>query len=776
MSILNTQQNNTLGFLGNSEVSSVILHKDWSAHPLNTPENWPQGLRTAISMCLYAPLPQLILWGDELFQFYNDSYQNIHPTPAIGEKYTTHLTEIKQVLQSGQPSIHSTCQYTPIYTENGRIGGVLYTITNPDIKRNMVIANDITTQATAKKLLTESEKLFSALVRATSNVVYRMSPDWIIMRQLEGRGFLDDTGAPIENWIEQYIPSREQEKVWIKVREAIQQKSVFEMEHQVIQTDGTIGWAFSRAIPILNDKGDIIEWFGAASDITTRVETEKALRIARDESDQVKRLLQAVSTSTPDLVYVFNLNYEFTYANKALLDMWGLTWDESIGKRLLDNGYEPWHAEMHEREIDRVVATKKSIRGEVSFPHAILGKRIYDYIFAPVFDEQGNVTAIAGTTRDISELKAAEDALKHSEELFRSLTQSLPQLIWTADNNGYCDFFNDKWYAYTGSTPERSVGDGWAAYLHPDHRELVYARWQDSLATGNPVAAEFQLRAKDGSYQWFYVLGSPIHSQGNEINRWVGALTNIDEQKASQDRLEKLIRERTGELQRSNEDLQQFAHVASHDLKEPVRKVKLFTNRLEQDAESHISPNGRSYISKINAATNRMLSMIEGVLGYSSMTGASFSFEPVNLQSLLQQIEADLEVVIQQKNAQLIFDHLPVFNGASILLYQLFSNLIFNSLKFSSPDRPPVITITSAYQEDKQALKIVLQDNGIGFSPQYAFRIFQTFTRLHSKDQYEGTGLGLALCKKIVERHHGTIMAEGKLNEGATFTITLPIN
>jgi PAS domain S-box-containing protein len=884
MSILNTRQNNTLGFLGDSEVSTIIRNKDWSRHPLTTPENWPPSLRTAISMCLYAPLPQLILWGDELFQFYNDSYKKIHPIPTIGERYTAHLPEVQQVLYSGQPAIHANYQYSPIYTETGSIGGVLCTITDPVTAWNqtellrtviaqaadpifilhgenkvlttaneplfkvlgieksaigkplpeikgldithmfqdvyyknkiikglesafvvtnddgttttyyfsficlpvieadgntsgvMVIANDITTQVTAQKRLTESEKLFSALVRATSNVIYRMSPDWVILRQLEGKGFIDDTGAPIEHWIEHYIPLREQEKVWKKVREAIKNKSVFEIEHEVIQTDGTIGWAFSRAIPILNEKGDIIEWFGAASDITARIETQKALRIARDESDQVKRLLQAVSTSTPDLVYVFNLNYEFTYANKALLDMWGLTWEQSIGKTLLENGYEPWHAEMHEREIDQVVATKKSIRGEVSFPHAILGKRIYDYIFAPVFDEDGQVVAIAGTTRDISDLKAAEDALKHSEELFRSLTQSLPQLIWTADTRGYCDFFNDKWYAYTGSTPELSNGDGWATYLHPDHQSFVYARWQESLATGIPVAAEFQLRAKDGSYQWFYVLGSPIHGKDNEINRWVGTLTNIDEQKASQDRLEKLVRERTGELQRSNEDLQQFAHVASHDLKEPVRKVKLFTNRLEEDKDSHISANGRSYLNKINAATNRMLSMIEGVLGYSSMAGAAIPFEPVDLKGLLQQIEADLEVVIQQKMAKIIFDDLPVYNGASILLYQLFSNLIFNSLKFSSPDRRPVITITSSYQENKKTLEIVLQDNGIGFSPQYAFRIFQTFTRLHSKDQYEGTGLGLALCKKIVERHQGTITASGQINEGAAFTITLPVN
>lgn len=882
MSISGTQPQTKLEFLGNSDTSASILNKDWTNHPLGIPTTWSSGLCTAISMCMYAPFPQLILWGEDLFQFYNDHYKNNYPV-IIGEKYThtTHLSVIREVLHTGQPVTLSPHIYSPIFIENGTIGGVLCTVirkeennlirtiiekaTDPifvlkgenmvldianeplrklwdidntalgkpileifpdmteldiarmcqDVYHNnviakghetafvarnadgiddthyfsficlpfsetdghiagiMVIANDVTAQVASKKLLTESEKLFSALVRATSTVVYRMSPDWTIMQQLEGRGFLEDAGEPIPNWIEHYIPEVQQESMWAKIMVAIQQKSIFEMEHQVILADGTTGWTLSRAIPVLNDKGDIIEWFGAASDTTPRVNAEKALQQARDESDHTKRLLQAVSSSTPDLVYVFNLNYEFTYANKALLDMWGSTWENSIGKRLLENGYEPWHAEMHEREIDEVVATKKSIRGEVSFPHATMGRRIYDYIFAPVFGEDGSVVAIAGTTRDISDLKQAEDALKHSEEQFRSLTQSLPQLIWTANADGYCDFFNDKWYDYTGSNPELSYGNGWAVYIHPAHRVHVVSQWQKSLATGVQVAVEFQLLAKDGSYQWFYVLGNPIRGLQNEVNRWVGALTNIEEHKASQERLETLVRERTAELQRSNEDLQQFAHVASHDLKEPVRKVKLFTNRLENDPESHISENGRVYMDKINAATNRMISMIEGVLGYSSMTSGDIPFEAVDLKHLLQQIEADLEVTMQQKQARIIIDDLPVYNGAELLLYQLFYNLIYNSLKFSYPERPPVISITSAISGNM--LKIVLQDNGIGFAPKYALRIFQTFTRLHAKDQYEGTGLGLALCKKIVERHHGTIEADGVVNEGARFTILLPM-
>jgi len=258
------------------------------------------------------------------------------------------------------------------------------------------------------KRVSESEERFRALVTATSDVVYRMSPDWSVMWQLDGGGFLSDTGEPITDWLQKYIHPIDQEMVKAAIADAIAGKHMFELEHRVLQADGSIGWTSSKAVPILDDHGNIIEWFGAASDVTGRKRTEEALQKARDEAEQRKRLYEIVTANTPDLVYVFDPAYIFTYANPALLTMWGKSWDEAVGKRLSENGYEPWHAEMHEREIDQVISTKKPIRGEVAFPHATLGRRVYDYIFSPVINADGNVEAIAGTTRDITELKENE--------------------------------------------------------------------------------------------------------------------------------------------------------------------------------------------------------------------------------------------------------------------------------------------------------------------------------------------------------------------------------
>ena len=392
---------------------------------------------------------------------------------------------------------------------------------------------------------------------------------------------------------------------------------------------------------------------------------KEADAIARDAMGVQRKLYDAIAGSTPDLVYVINLEYKFEYANRALLEMWGRTLDQSIGQGLLALGYEPWHAEMHEREIDKVVATKKPIRGEVSFPHAILGKRIYDYIFAPIFNENGEVELIAGTTRDISDLKHTEEALKQSEEEFRALSESL----------------------------------------------------------------------------------------------------------------EHLVAERTRELQRSNEDLLQFAHVASHDLKEPVRKIRTFANRLMEDKTSSLSGGSRIFIKKIDHAADRMFQMIEGVLRYSTMTHQEDDIREIDLNEVLQQIESDLEIKIQERKASIRYNGLPAIEGAPVLIHQLFYNLLNNSLKFVKKDVSPQISVTATAMTPDGApwVSIDVTDNGIGFQQDHAQNIFNTFTRLNTKDQYEGTGLGLSLCKKIVERHGGTITATATPDNGAVFSICLPV-
>jgi PAS domain S-box-containing protein len=197
-------------------------------------------------------------------------------------------------------------------------------------------------------------------------------------------------------------------------RKAIDTQTTFELEHRVFRVDGSLGWTLSRAVPILDAEGQIVEWFGTARDITDRKRGEETLARITAASEQQRRLYETILSNTPDLVYVFDRHHRFTYANQALLTTWGKTSDEAIGKNCLELGYEPWHAAMHDREIDHVIATRQPIRGEVPFT-GTQGRRFYDYIFVPVFGIDGEVEAIAGTTRDVTDRKRSEDALRQSQ-------------------------------------------------------------------------------------------------------------------------------------------------------------------------------------------------------------------------------------------------------------------------------------------------------------------------------------------------------------------------
>jgi light-regulated signal transduction histidine kinase (bacteriophytochrome) len=265
---------------------------------------------------------------------------------------------------------------------------------------------------------------------------------------------------------------------------------------------------------------------------------------------------------------------------------------------------------------------------------------------------------------------------------------------------------------------------------------------------------------------------------------WIGSASDIQNLKEQSRWLEEQVHERTRALKElnqslkiSNEDLQQFAHVASHDLKEPIRKIKTFSNRLQDDYKSVLPDKANNFISKILSATDRMYAMIDGVLSYSTTTSLEQPKQSVDLNEVMKHIQTDLEVPIVEKGATIITEPLPIVYGAPVLLYQLFYNLINNALKFSHTDKAPLVTIKSyaVMIDDKPFVKIVLADNGIGFNQEDAEKIFTTFTRLNSKDKYEGTGLGLALCKKIVQRHNGYIYAYGEKNAGAQFTVLLPI-
>lgn len=273
----------------------------------------------------------------------------------------------------------------------------------------------------AEQVLRESETRFRALVNASSDVVFRMSADFRELRQLEGRMFMEASPLPNREWFEQYVFPADRERVLCTIQEAIKRKSMFESEHRVFRADGSVGWTHARSVPMLDAAGELVEWIGMASDITPRKRAEQEF------ADQ-RRMYEAILTNTPDLAYVWNLEHRFIYANEGLLRIWGRTWNEAIGKTCLELGYEPWHAALHDREIEQVIATRLPVRGEVPF-NGCFGRRFYDYLLVPVIGASGEVEAVAGTTRDVTEHKQLESSLlvadRRKDEFLATLAHEL---------------------------------------------------------------------------------------------------------------------------------------------------------------------------------------------------------------------------------------------------------------------------------------------------------------------------------------------------------------
>ena len=393
-----------------------------------------------------------------------------------------------------------------------------------------------------------------------------------------------------------------------------------------------------------------------------------------------------------------------------------------------------------------------------------------------------NIYSLEEERKRTEEINIAKKLIEQSEEHFRSLTQALPQLVWVTDAKGIQEFASERWKEYTGVDP--LDGNTWDRMIHPDDLYSVMETWNNSLQSGNSYKTDVRLKGKDGTYRWFHVHGEPIRNENNEVMKWVGAFTDTNEQKLAEEilrhneeRLEVLVRKRTEELQRSNEDLQQFAHVASHDLKEPIRKIKIYSNLLHEEFNNLLTDPGRSYLSKIQDASDRMIVMMDAVLRYAGLEGNLQKIDSIDLNEIMHTIESDLEAIIQQKKAVIDSDPLPEIQGYPVLIYQLFYNLVSNALKFSRAGVAPHIVIRYRPVEidHKAFAEFSIKDNGIGFGNESAEIIFQTFVRLNTKEEFEGTGLGLPLCRKIASRHHGMLFAKGEPGVGAEFILQLPV-
>lgn len=490
------------------------------------------------------------------------------------------------------------------------------------------------------------------------------------------------------------------------------------------------------------------------------------------------QLLNTIVDSLPFPVAVYigdNLKVEI--ANTAMIKTWGKG-DHVIGKNYLDIVPEiqeqqildqalnvlktgiPFHAK--DKKVDLVI-------------DGVMREHYFNYSFIPLFDDKAEVYGVLNTGADVTDLHNARKEVVSSNEKLKIAIDNCEMGTYEIDlatkqiqTSGN---FNAIW-----SIDKEMTYDKLIAKIHPDDLPVREKAHQQGYATGK-ISYEARIINEDNSVKWAKISGKIISDNNGAPKTIVGIIQDINERKEFEEELKKQVLSRTEELTRSNTDLLHFASVVSHDLREPLRKIKIFNTFLKDGKEDDFSENAKKYFHKIDQSSQRMENIIEGILSYSTLDKTKQPIERIDLNEVIEKIKIDLELVIKEKGAILVCCDLPEIEGAPILITQLFYNLMQNALKFSKADQPPRVVITSSFIniQGTDCVQIIIKDNGIGLEPAFYERIFTAFERLHSKDDYRGNGLGLALCRKIVKRHNGTITAAGEKDKGAEFTVTLPL-
>lgn len=377
--------------------------------------------------------------------------------------------------------------------------------------------------------------------------------------------------------------------------------------------------------------------------------------------------------------------------------------------------------------------------------------------------------------------KKAQEELSNQMEDLQSVLRSLPEAAFIISPDGVIEYVNEHWYHYS---------NGAESLPEADPNDQLWENWKLHAEKDAEFVQETRIRhIATGEFRHFVMKIVPVR-RNDYVAKWLGTFTDIHAQKLANEILEQKVAQRTAELTAKNEELefrnhelQQFSWVVSHDLKEPIRKIELFSKMLQ---EKYLVDDEKAlhYADRTIVAAQRMSKLIEDLIEYARLS-SNAKPDQTDLNEVISEVLLDFDYLIEDRNAEIIVSELPVINAIQSQLRQLFQNLIGNSLKFVHADRPPVIEIRSELVSakdfdsdvvpDGQFCRISITDNGIGFDQKYVEKVFVIFQSLNDRKTFEGTGIGLAIAKKIIEKHNGIITAYSELGKGSTFVFVLPV-
>lgn len=733
-------------------------------------------------------LPQLV-WttdrsGNQIYVSKRwQEYTGIDPTGADTWERMVHPKDLasisalfKESLATGEPyrgevrlkSKHNNYEWhyvlgEPIRNEKGVIEkwtGAFTNFNEQKLAEESLMLQALVLESMDEGVSVADEDGYILFTNSAEDKMYGYEPGWLVGKHVS-----------IQN---AYSTEENEQKVKAVIEEVLS-KGSWNGEWHNIKKDGSTFYTQSHICSLeVGDRNLIVC-------VQRNITEEKAYK------EQLKRFKFMADHATDPFI-LMKEDGSFAYLNDLALERWGYNRAEAAHLRVPDvdlifndTEFAKLFKKAQQEKIQQFETTHIKKDGtqypvEISVGGLLLDNR--QYIFA--------------VARDITERKKAREELNLSLTRFQHMSDTMAQFVWTADAEGKLNYFNKAVFDYSGLNYEILEKDGWLQMVHKDDHEDNINKWVNSVKTGEHFICHHRFLRHDGEYRWQLSRAIPQYSSNGTIELWVGTSTDIHDQKLFEEKLAKEVADRTLELneanlelQKSNAELEQFAYIASHDLQEPLRKIRTFASMLREGNDA-FTEKDTNYISKIISSSERMTSLINDILNFSKLAQTDIAYVDVNLDDILKNVMQDLELEIVSKSVTIEKDPLPVIEAIPIQMNQLFFNLMSNSLKFAKVDVPLLIKIrvtdlpserVAEYKNLNPALhyiQLTFSDNGIGFDQQYGEKIFNIFQRLNNRS-YAGSGIGLALCRRIVHTHHGEISAESKENEGATFRIFLPI-
>ncbi|MDZ4676208.1 MAG: PAS domain S-box protein [Oligoflexia bacterium] len=488
-------------------------------------------------------------------------------------------------------------------------------------------------------------------------------------------------------------------------------------------------------------------------------------QISDDALKQSEKKFRSVSQSANDAIISCDTNGEVISWNHGAEVLFGYLESETIGQNLKFIMPERFR-KMHQMGMDRMNSTgEKRIfktvelmglrKGAIEFPIEL---SLSDWL-------QGDKRFYSAIIRDITERKAAEDTIRNSEVRLRHLINAVHDTICTTDGKGIITSMSPGFETLTGWRPDEFIGKDFPQLIHPDDLPRVMALFQETVLNKKAVTFETRSKSKSGEY-------IPIESsaqalmEGDNVIGTISVVRDISQRRKTEE--ERKAREL---LERTNKELEQFAYISSHDLQEPLRMVGSYALLLENRYKDKLDNDGKEFIQYIVEGATRMHELIHDLLAFSRLASPEHEFLIIDVHETFDRAVKNLALLIDESKVQITADKFPKVKGNVPQLSQVFQNLISNAIKFRGSE-PLKIDIKVTEKENKW--EFAVKDNGIGFDPMHADRIFIVFKRLHSKEIYKGTGIGLATVKKIIERHGGQVWATSEPSRGSIFYFTLP--